>query len=191
MLETVREYGREALAASGEEEVTYRAHAAYYLTLAEEIEPKLVGAGKGRWLARLQRDHENLRAAIAWLVEHQGQEAALRLCGALWRFWWMLGYLSEGRTELARVLNGSLEVVAMPVRAKALHAAGELADLQGDIEQAEALCGESLALYRTLGDPRGSATSLTILGYAAAWQRSDYATARSLRGGRDPLQGGR
>jgi len=179
MLETIREYAWEALVTNGEAEETQRTHAAYYLALAEETEPRLVGAGKGRWLARLQREHENLRAAIAWLLEHHEQEAALRLCGALWHFWWMHGYLSEGRTELTRALAGSRVVVAVPVRAKTLHAAGALADLQGDIEQAEALCGESLVLYRVLGDPRGSATSLTILGYAAAWQRSDFATARA------------
>ena len=180
MLETIREYGREVLSTSGEAEETQRAHAAYYLALAEEIEARLVGAGKQRWLERLQRDHENLRTAIAWLMEHQEQEAALRLCGALWHFWWMRGYVSEGRTELTRALAESLEVVAMPVRAKALHAAGALADMQGDIEQAESLCGESLVLFRALGDLRGSATSLSILGYAAAWQRSDYARARAL-----------
>jgi predicted ATPase/DNA-binding CsgD family transcriptional regulator/Tfp pilus assembly protein PilF len=179
MLETIREYGWEALVTNDEAEDTQRAHAAYYLALAEEIEPRLVSAGKGRWLARLQREHENLRAALAWLLAHNEQEAALRLAGALVRFWWMRGYVSEGRAELTRALAGSQEMVAMPVRAKALYAAGELADRQGDFAQAEALCGESLSLFRALDDPRGTALSLTMLGYAATWQRSDFATARA------------
>ncbi len=179
MLETIREYGWEALATHGEAEATQRAHAAYYLVLTEEVAPRLIRAGKGRWLKWLQREQENLRTALTWLVEHKEWEAALRLGGALWRFWWMLGHLSGGRTEFARALAGSQGVVAMPVRAKALHAASTLAAMQGDLTQAEALCGESLALFRALGDRRSSATSLIELGYAA-WQRSDYAAARSL-----------
>jgi tetratricopeptide (TPR) repeat protein len=179
MLETIREYGREALSTRGEAEVTQGAHAAYYLALAEEAEPRLTRAGKGRWLERLQREHENLRVAVSWLVMHKEQESALRLVGAMWRFWWMRGYLSEGRAELARALAGSRGVVATPVWAKALHAAGTLAAAQGDFEQSETLCGESLALFRALKDSRGSATSLTMLG-SVTLQRSDFAAARSL-----------
>ena len=156
MLETIREFGREALVASGEAEVTQRAHAAYYLALAEEAEPRLTGAGRGRWLERLQCEHENLRAALARLMEHKEWEAALRLGGALVHFWWMRGYLSEGRTKLARALAGSRGVVATPLRAKALCAAGTLAARQGDYVQAEILCGESLALFRALDDPEAA-----------------------------------
>jgi predicted ATPase/DNA-binding CsgD family transcriptional regulator len=179
MLETIREYAWEALVTNGEAEETQRAHAAYYLALAEETEPRLVGAEKGRWLARLQLEHENLRAAIAWLLQHQEQEAALRLCGALWRFWWMRGYWSEGRAELTRALAGSREMVAMRVRAKALLSAGALAVVQGDFEQVSALCGESLSLFRALGDRQGSAASLTRLGQVAMLL-GGYTEARSL-----------
>jgi ATP/maltotriose-dependent transcriptional regulator MalT len=155
------------------------AHAAYYLALVEEAEQRMTGPGMGSWLERLQREHENLRAALAWLMEHEEWEAALRLGGALGHFWWMRGYLSEGRVELARALAGSQGGVATPVRAKALFAAGTLAALQGDFAQAEALCGESLALFRALGDRRSSARSLITLGHAALHQ-SDYAVARPL-----------
>ncbi len=179
MLETIREYGRECLETLGEAEGMQHAHAAYYLALAEEAQQWMPGPGMGNWLERLQREHENLRAALAWLVEHNEWEAALRLGGALLHFWWMRGYLSEGRVELARALAGSQGVVATPVRAKALLAAGTLAALQGDYAQAEALCGESLALFRALGDHRSSAYSLTTLEYAAMHQ-SNYAAARSL-----------
>jgi predicted ATPase/class 3 adenylate cyclase len=179
MLETIREYGLEALATSGEEEVIQHAHAAYYLTLAEVAEPKLTRAEKRRWFERLQREHENLRTALAWFAEHNEQEVVLRLGSALWRFWWMRGYHSEGRTLLEQALASSQGVVTTPVRAKALHAACALAVDQGDFEQAEVLCGESLALFRALDDPQGSAISLYILGIAAS-QRSDYAVARAL-----------
>jgi predicted ATPase/serine/threonine protein kinase/DNA-binding CsgD family transcriptional regulator len=179
MLETVREYALEALATSGEAEGIQRAHAAFYLALAEEAESGLTSARKGWWLAGLQREHENLRAASAWFIQHNEQVAALRLGGALVRFWIIRGNLSEGRTQLARALAGSQWVVAPPVRAKALCAAGALACSQGDIVQAEVLCGESLALFRALDDRLGSAVTLMWLG-RAAWQRSDYAVARAL-----------
>jgi hypothetical protein len=104
----------------------------------------------GSWLERLQQEHENLRAALAWLVEHNEREAALRLGGALWRIWLIRGHLSEGRTELARAMAGSQEV-ERSVRAKALCAAR-----QGDFAQAKILCGESLALFRALGDPEAA-----------------------------------
>jgi predicted ATPase/DNA-binding CsgD family transcriptional regulator len=178
MLETLREYGRGCLEALGEAEGMQHTHAEYYLALAEEAQQRMPGPETGSWLERLQREHENLRAALAWLMEHNALEAALRLGGALLQFWWMHGYLSEGRAELARALAGSREVVTT-VRAKALHTAGTLAALQGDYAQAEALCVESLALFRALGDRLGSAHSLITLGHDALHQ-SDYATARSL-----------
>ncbi len=179
MLETICEYGRECLEALGEAEGMQHTHAAYYLALAEETEQRVPGPERGSWIERLQREHENLRAALAWLMEHHEWEAALRLGGALLQFWWMRGYLSEGRVELARALAGSREGVAAPVRAKALFAAGTLAALQGDYAQAEALCRESLALFRELSDRRNSAHSLITLGHDALHQ-SDYAAARSL-----------
>ncbi|HLZ56132.1 MAG TPA: protein kinase [Ktedonosporobacter sp.] len=179
MLETIREFAWEVLATSAEAEATQRAHAAYYLALAEEAEPRLTGAERGRWLECLQQEKENLRAALVWLVQHNEQEAALRLGGALWRFWWMRGHQSEGRTQLARALAESGGEVATPVRAKALCAAGALAGVQGDFEQAVALCRQSRALFQALGDRQGSATALSMLGYVAL-QRSDYAEARTL-----------
>ena len=178
-LETIREYGCEVLAASGEAEATQRAHASYYLALTEEVESRLTSTEKGRWLERLQQEHENLRKAFSWLLLHKEREAALRIGSALWRFWLVSGYLREGRTELARALAGGREGVAPSVYAKVLHAAAQLACRQGDFEQAEALCGESLALFRVLGDPRGSATCLQLLGYVSM-QRSDYMVARSV-----------
>ncbi len=83
MLETIREYGWECLEALGEAEITQRAHAAYFLALAEEAEPRLIGPGMRSWLERLQREHKNLRAALTWLGEHNEWEAALRLGSAL------------------------------------------------------------------------------------------------------------
>src|SRR5258708_27959959 len=98
MLETIREYGRECLEALGEAEGMHHAHAAYYLALAEEAEPRLTSRGMGSWLERLQRAHENLRAALAWLVEHNEPAAAVRHAGAPWRFWLIRWHLIAAPT---------------------------------------------------------------------------------------------
>ena len=85
MLETIREYGLEALATNGEVEATRQAHAAYYLKLAEEAEPELAGSQQVIWLERLEREHDNLRAVMRWSLERgeieHSIEAALRLGG--------------------------------------------------------------------------------------------------------------
>ncbi|MFL5657844.1 MAG: ATP-binding protein, partial [Ktedonobacteraceae bacterium] len=181
MLETIREYGLEALASEGEAHVTRQAHAAYYLRLSERAEPQLDGQEQLSWFQRLEREHDNLRAALTFLVEQgsagQSKELALRLAGALWRFWLVHGHVSEGRHWLERVLDGS-ETVGSAWRAKALLGVGALATSQDDSGQAEALCGEGLALYRELGDRRGSALCLAMLGYMAM-MRSTYAQART------------
>jgi predicted ATPase/DNA-binding CsgD family transcriptional regulator len=186
MLETIREYGLEALAASGEMGRTRQAHATYYLALAEQAELERGGPQQAPWLEQLEREHDNLRAALSWSLEpaedeegRQHREIALRLAGALWMFWWVHGYLSEGRTFLERALTASEGIEASSIGAKALFTAAHLAFVQSDYERAEALCEESLALYRELGDQRGIAFSLGILG-DIAWVRSDPATARSL-----------
>ncbi len=177
MLETIREYGLECLAKSGALEETRHAHATYYLHLAEQAEPQLRNAQQAVWLARLEAEHDNLRAALRWLREHGEREMALRLGGALWHFWMIRGHWNEGRTELSQAL-AAREGVAAAVRAKALNGAGVLMGNQGDHEQAMALCEESLALFRELGDTPGTALSLLWLG-AIGWVTGDLARSRS------------
>jgi len=182
MLETIREYGLEVLTASGEAPTTHLAHEAYYLALAEQAEPQLTGPHQLTWFERLEQEHDNLRAALSWLLEpsaaRQSNELALRLGGALWHFWWTRGYVSEGRRWLERALNAS-EKVRSVTRAEALIGAGALANQQGDFAQAEVQCAEGLALSRELGDRRGSAAALSYLGYVAL-MRSNYAGTRAL-----------
>ncbi len=178
MLETIREYGLECLVASGEMEATRQAHAAYYLRLTEEAEQSLLGAEQVQWLERLEREHDNVRAALSWLIESGELETALRLGGALWRFWWMRGHLSAGRAVLERMLMAPGEV-ASSIRARALTGAGVLAGEQGNWSQAEAFCGESLRLFRELQDSRGIVTSLWMLGHVAI-TTGKYAAAHTL-----------
>jgi predicted ATPase/serine/threonine protein kinase/DNA-binding CsgD family transcriptional regulator len=182
MLETIREYGLERLTVNGEVEVVRQAHAAYYLALAEEAEPELRGAQSGMWLERFDREHENLRAALRWLLEHGEaglrKEMALRLSSALEEFWDVRGHHSEGRTFLEQALVGS-EGVAPSVQAKALSTAGRLALNQSDMDRGEVLCEQSLALSRELGDTAGIALSLQRLA-VVAWVRNNSAAAYAL-----------
>ena len=168
MLETIREYGLERLATSGDEEATQRAYGGFFLALAEEAEPQLIGPEQGEWLTRLETEHDNLRAVLVW-AEAQDHETGLRLAAALWRFWYARGHLNEGRgwLERALALDGAGQSAA---RVRALHGAGVLADLQGDPAQAEALVTESLALARSLQDRRGEALALVALGLVAAFE---------------------
>jgi predicted ATPase/serine/threonine protein kinase/DNA-binding CsgD family transcriptional regulator len=170
MLETIREYGLERLAVNGEMEATRLAHATYYLVLAEEAEPQLLSLQQVVWLERLDQEHENLRAALHWLLEQgeagQSREMALRLAGALWRFWEVRGHWSEGWNFLGRALAQS-EGMEGPVQVKALKAAARLAYLWGDTDRAEVLSEECLARCRGLRDTGGIAYSLRMLGLIA------------------------
>jgi predicted ATPase/class 3 adenylate cyclase/DNA-binding CsgD family transcriptional regulator len=185
MLETIREYGLEALTEHQEMETTCAAHAVYYLRLAEEADVWLWGPQLLAWLERLEREHDNLRAALAWslepvLGEEAGQrmEMALRLGGALHRFWFSHGHFSEGRTFLERALAASADVTTVS-RAKALVVAADLAYEHGDAQQVEALAEESLALARAVGDELGIARALGQLGRLAGFTY-ESARARAL-----------
>jgi predicted ATPase/DNA-binding CsgD family transcriptional regulator len=171
MLETIREYGLACLDESLETASITAAHAGYYLALAEAAEPHLLSAEQGRWLKRLEQDHENLRAALDWSLERQDRLSALRLAAALWRFWWMRGYLSEGHRWLEQALAAPPAEMDSPtaraVRAKALGGAGILAYYQGEYQRASQYCQESLAAFRALGDRQGIASALSGLALIA------------------------
>jgi predicted ATPase/Tfp pilus assembly protein PilF len=179
LLETVRQYARERLLESGGGEAVRVRHRDYFLTLAEEAEPKLLAAEQAEWLRRLEEEHENLRAGLDWSLAEAESGVGLRLCGALYRFWWARGYLSEGRKWCARILAKEGSAERTLERAKALHGAGALGYHQGDYPGARALGEESLAIRRQLGDRKGIAASLNNLGLVACDQ-GDYPAARAL-----------
>jgi len=166
MLETVREYGLERLAAAGEEERTRRRHAAYYVALVEQADREMGGPGQLGWLNRLEQEHDNLRVALRWAQGPGDAETGLRLVTALWLFWHTHGHLGEGRGWLDRALSiGGGAAPAM--RAKALNRVGWLALFQGEYAAAKELIEESASLYRGLGDTEGLASSLVNLGFVA------------------------
>lgn len=169
LLETLREYGLEQLADSGAIEQARQQHAAYFLALAERAASELTGRAGTTWRARLEREHENLRAALGWVVAQHDHERALRLTGALWRFWSERGYLSEGRRWLRAAL-------ALPVtggtgnnaaRGKALVGAAHLAVEQGFLDEAGPLSAQAVALARDLADDRLTVAALNTQGVLA------------------------
>jgi predicted ATPase len=173
MLETIREYGLEVLTEQRALEETRRAHASYYVRFAEEVEPHLRSTQQLRWLSRLEPDNENLRAALAFLLEQAetqtGQEQAeqaLRLCCALFWYWYLRGYLREGRAFLERALAAS-KGGSTAIRAKALTVAAELSFYLDDMERMEALCMDSLALFQELEDQQGMAKAHYLQGTVA------------------------
>jgi predicted ATPase/class 3 adenylate cyclase len=178
MLQTIRDFSQEQLAASPFGPPVAERHANYYLLLAEEAEPLLAGKAQQPWLDRLEREQANLRAAIGWLRERGDAERALRLGGALWRFWWLRGDMSEGRSHLESLL-GEAGNVSAAVRAKALNGAGVLAESQGDWQTAASFHQESLEISRQLGNADDVAWSLNNLGVVASNQ-SDYERAAVL-----------
>ncbi len=159
MLETIREFGLACLQEQGELEVTRRAHATYYLQLAEEAARYQFSTEAGPWFDLLEREQENVRAALQWALECQeegenGVETAVRWGWALWRFWSVRGRLHEGRTFLERVIVAS-EKSGASVRAKALSATTLIASYQGDYARAEQLCAEALTLFQQQTDQQG------------------------------------
>ncbi len=177
LLENLRSYARERLAETGEGGALAGRHADWFLAFAEEAEPRLSGPEQASWLDRLERDHDNLRAALAFSHDDAGGvEAGLRLAGSLWKFWWMRGYFSEGRAYLGRAL--ALRGDSAPsLRAKALSRMGILAEAQGDYAAATASYEEGLGIHRGLGDTLSVASILTNLGNVASSQE-DWASAQ-------------
>jgi predicted ATPase/DNA-binding SARP family transcriptional activator/DNA-binding CsgD family transcriptional regulator len=178
MLEPIRQYAREKLEESGEADEVQGRHAAFFLALAEEAEPELTGAQQRLWVERLEREHDNLRAALSWVLERGQAELGLRFGGALWQFWFARGYLSEGIRWMEQALAGG-DRPAAPARVKALEGMGWLTQRQGDTEQAEAAYGEMLKVSRELGDKGNVATALNSLGILAV-TRGDNEQARAL-----------
>jgi predicted ATPase len=177
MLETIREYGLERLVESGEEEAIRRRHLVFFLTLAKEAEPKLLGREQIAWLRRLDPERDNVRAALTWSRSSDAGEAGLRLAGALAWFWRFRGHVSEGRDSLARQLN--LPDGAPSARARALYGASMLAVLQADYPAARSLGRQSAALFSKLGDRRGVGRALAHVGTATIGA-GDHAAARPL-----------
>jgi tetratricopeptide (TPR) repeat protein len=176
MLETIREYGLERLAAGGDESVARRAHAAYCVVLAEEGNPELNAADRAEWLARCDIEIDNFRSALDWLFEDLELDWGLRLCMALFLFWDMREHLTEGRNRLETILRLTSNGYAKE-RAKLSIFLGALTTAQGDFPAGQRFLEQSLCLYQQLGDQWGIAASLNALAVSAR-DRGDYSSAQ-------------
>jgi non-specific serine/threonine protein kinase len=176
-LETVREYAVERLTERPDELAEVRRqHLVFYLGLAEQLEPELHRAAAPEHLDRLEREHDNLRAALEEALDAE-PDLAVRLAGALGWFWHQHGHLAEGRGWLSAALADGGP--AAPARLKALHRAGFLAHVQEDAPDARRLLGDALAMARALGDEGAEAWVLNVLGRVACVD-GDLALAREL-----------
>jgi tetratricopeptide (TPR) repeat protein len=178
MLETLREFAATKLR-EDEHTALSRRHVDYYLTVVQKAERELSGGDQAVWLARLESEHDNLRAALEWCKSSpERTELGRRLATALWRFWDVRGYHGEGRKHLADLLEKEGVSLCTAARAKALNAAGNLAAEQGDYAAARDLFEQSLQVQRELGNRRGVACLLNNLGLVAKGQ-GDHEAART------------
>ncbi len=179
MLEMIREYALENLAAGGQVERVREQHARYFTELAAHAAPHLQGAIQDTWLDRLEADYNNIYVALGWHAEHD-HGAGLQCAADLTTFWHARGYLDEGRAWLKALLDRTKgSGTSQQLVAQATCGAGFLAYQQGDLAQAVALSEQSLALYQALGDSRGVALAMRNLG-SAAFHQADYAHAAEI-----------
>ncbi len=181
MLYVLREFGLEQLDAEGEGTATREAHAAYYLRLSEEANSQLHGCEQKGWRKQLEHEHDNLRAALNWWLEQanapEAAERALRLWWALAQSWFNQPCYREGYTNVKRILAVRAGV-AEAMRVKALLYAAAVLRSVDEVEQAEPLIQEALALARQIGDLPGIAFAVQNLGGGAVDQdRSTVAQA--------------
>ena len=180
LLEPIRQYAQEKLEESGEAEEVRRRHAAFFLTLAEEAEPRLWGPRDREWLERLEEEHDNMRGALSWGLGRGKAELGLTLAGALGTFWWLHGHLGEGRRWLEEALAKDDRRASVAARIKALPALFRLTFEQWDHDRVQAIAQEAEELSAEVETGSGLASSLRTVMGCAAWIRGDYERARGL-----------
>ncbi len=180
MLETIRQYGNEHLAADGSlTEIRWR-HLNHYLMRIEANRAKMGGPDSGNWLSVLDAEHDNIRQALLFCREEPEAGAqGVRLSAALWRFWMARGHFREGREQYSALLAHPGAESDRAAHAEALNGAGILAFYQGDFASAQRLHEEGLTRCRAAGDSNGAANALANLGNIAASQ-GDFTDAQSL-----------
>jgi non-specific serine/threonine protein kinase len=173
LLETIRAFAHEQLAASGELDELRARHAGYFAELAERSAPLLLGPGQARWARRLDQESENMRAAGQWCAEDRARAGlGLRLASGLWEYWHIRGRLEEGARWLEGALTaagapaGASAAASVPATAAALNGLGLIVSLRGEHERGRDLFTQSAGLYQRAGDLRGQCRAWTHLGNA-------------------------
>ena len=172
MLETVRQFSAELLAASGDADEFRERHASLFIKLAEEADPKIRGVDQLKWLEILEDEHENLRAALEWSIASDRADDAARLIGALGWFWFIRGYWQEAW----RWLIMSLDMVTNPkprLRAKALYRAGGIEVIRGNLAGPLELVQEAMDICTDVSDEEGMACCLNLLGQETTFTKQN------------------
>jgi predicted ATPase len=189
LLETIREYALERLHERGDWTGAHDRHAAYFVAWGEPADADLTGPGQVPWLDRLETDHDNLLAAMSWLVDHGPLEQAVHLSTVTWRFWWLRGHAAEFVGLNDRIVAGS---AGLPPHqhAMALTTVGFNLFVNGDRARAQTVFEQSLPLYRQVSEKLGvllNATVLAVLGHLAATRRDCAGAGKLLDDGRAQL----
>lgn len=172
MMETIREYALDRLALSGERDEVMRRLGAYYISLVKQAGPELRGAQQREWLARLEDERFGIQAVLEWACTGGDVDVGLQIAGVVWWYWYTHGQLSEGRRWLEALLfySDNPKSLSSLTRARALYGASVLAAEQSEYDRAATLSVESLSAFKAIGDTRGAARSLTVLGNVATYQ---------------------
>ena len=179
LLEPIRQYSAERLQSSGEETIVRKRHRDWYLALARGANSKLFGPEQPLWVERLETEHDNLRAAIAWSLQEPDEiEPGMQLADALYLFWQLRGFFSEGRRWLETMLSRDSKATTF-LRARALSGTGFMTIHMGDFAQTRVYWEQALSLFQELGDNRQIGWQLTYLAYLTQQER-DYSRALSL-----------
>jgi predicted ATPase/DNA-binding CsgD family transcriptional regulator len=181
MLETIREYALECLRSSGEAETIYQIHAEHYLALAKTLERKVMGGEPPHWIAWIESEFENFRAAFGWFLISRDAERLLEMSGALWAFW-LQSSTAEGYSWINQALECCLQSatkVQTDTKALAMHTAAMLGYYRSNWTQADRLADESLQLFRATGNTHGTARVLITQGIGALL-RGQYVVANTL-----------
>ena len=173
MLETIREFALEQLAAGPDAAAVRNRHALCFLALAEEAGLHLLHVERRAWLARLEREHDNLRAAFDFCAGSGRIAEALRMAAALWRFWQFRGHLREGLQRVQRVLDDPASRAHPVAREAALEASGGLSYWLGEMTATESAYKEALALARANGDPARISNALYNFSFLPVWIEVD------------------
>ena len=166
MLEAMQEFGHEQLVSCDEEIILRHTHARHQLALARATARRLTGPAQSLAVQQLEQEHHNIRAGLEWSLTEGEADVAVRLCAVLTMFWYIKGRYREGREWCSRALAAAPES-APAARAAVLQGAASLADIQHDQAEARVLIEQSVAAWRTAGNGRGLASSLSLLGMLA------------------------
>ena len=160
MLDTIREFAAERLAESGEQEAIEARHTAAFVDLAESLTARLSGGDQRRWLGRLERDHDNIRAVLDRAMAAMDADSAIRIGFAMWRYWQKRGHLAEARRRLQAIADAPWSREDDVLRARLMEALGGVAWWQADLETMGPAYSEALAIWERVGDRREISNAL-------------------------------